>query len=67
VIRVLVDINVVLDVLADREPFAEAPSAALGEIESGRVEGCLAAHAITTLHFLSYSPSTSGKLEPGEY
>lgn len=50
--RVLVDINVVLDVLADREPFAEASSAVLSEIESGRVEGCLAAHTITTLHFL---------------
>lgn len=49
--RVLVDINVVLDLLADREPLAEASAAVLGEIESGRVEGCLAAHTITTLRF----------------
>lgn len=50
--RVLVDINVVLDVLADREPFAEASARVLGEIETGNVDGCLAAHTITTLHFL---------------
>jgi predicted nucleic acid-binding protein len=49
---VLVDINVVLDVLADREPFAEASAGVLGEIEAGNVDGCLAAHTITTLHFL---------------
>lgn len=50
--RVLVDINVVLDVLADREPFAEEAAAVLGQIESGAIEGLLAAHTITTLHFL---------------
>ncbi len=51
-IRVLLDINVVLDVLADRGPFAEASAAVLGRIETGSLEGCLAAHTITTLHFL---------------
>lgn len=50
--RVLVDINVVLDVLADREPFAEASARVLGEVETGNVDGCLAAHTVTTLHFL---------------
>jgi predicted nucleic acid-binding protein len=49
---VLLDINVVLDVLADRGPFAEASAAVLGRIETGSLEGCLAAHTITTLHFL---------------
>jgi predicted nucleic acid-binding protein len=49
---VLLDIDVVLDVLADRGPFAEASAAVLGRIETGSLEGCLAAHTITTLHFL---------------
>ncbi len=52
--RVLVDINVVLDVLADRGPFAEASAAVLSKIESGSVEGYLAAHTITALHFLLF-------------
>jgi len=52
VTRVLIDINVVLDVLADREPFADESAAVLGEVEAGGVEGLLAAHTITPLHFL---------------
>ncbi|MFQ5679112.1 MAG: PIN domain-containing protein [Gemmatimonadota bacterium] len=50
--RVLIDVNVVLDVLADREPFAEDSAAVLGDVEAGNLQGYLAAHAVTTLHFL---------------
>ncbi|MFV1989026.1 MAG: PIN domain-containing protein [Gemmatimonadota bacterium] len=50
--RVLIDINVVLDVLADREPFADESAAVLAQVEAGNLEGLLAAHTITTLHFL---------------
>ena len=50
--RVLIDINVVLDVLADRDPFAEDSAAVLGEVEAGTLDGYLAAHTVTTLHFL---------------
>lgn len=50
--RVLIDVNVILDVLADREPFADDSAAVLGEVEAGNLEGYLAAHTITTLHFL---------------
>jgi predicted nucleic acid-binding protein len=50
--KILVDINVVLDVLLDRKPHA-GPSAALwAAIETGRAEGVLAAHAVTTIHYL---------------
>ena len=49
--RVLFDINVVLDVLLDRHPHV-APSAAMwAAVEDGRVEGLLAAHAVTTIHY----------------
>jgi len=50
--KILVDINVVLDVLLDRKPHA-GPSAALwAAIETGMAEGVLAAHAVTTIHYL---------------
>ena len=50
--RLLVDTNVVLDVLLDRQPHREASAAIWASIETGRSEGFLAAHAITTLHYL---------------
>lgn len=51
--RVLLDVNVVLDVLQDRAPFAEASSAVWAAVEQGRAEGLLSAHAVTTLHYLN--------------
>jgi len=50
--RVLLDINVVLDVLLDRRPYAEASAAAWAAVETGVAEGLLAAHAVTTIHYL---------------
>jgi len=50
--RVLVDTNVVLDVLLDRHPHAQASSTVWAAIETGTVEGLLAGHAITTIHYL---------------
>lgn len=51
--RVLVDLNVVLDVLLDRAPHAEASSAFWAAVETGDAEGVLAAHCVTTLHSLA--------------
>ena len=50
--RVLVDINVILDVLLDRAPHLEMSVAVWSAIESAGVEGLLAAHAVTTIHYL---------------
>ena len=50
--RALVDINVVLDVLFMREPFAKEGTMLFRKIEAGAVEGHVAAHTITTLHYL---------------
>jgi predicted nucleic acid-binding protein len=50
--RILFDVNVVLDVLLDRQPHAEASAAAWAAVESGVAEGLLAAHAVTTIHYL---------------
>ena len=51
--RVLFDVNLVLDVLLDRTPFAETSSAVWEAVERGEVEGLLSAHAVTTLHYLN--------------
>lgn len=50
--RVLVDVNVVLDVLLDRQPHVEGSAAVWAAIETGSSEGLLAAHAVTTIHYL---------------
>lgn len=51
--RFLVDLNVILDVLLDRNPHAEASSALWAAVESGEAEGLLAARCVTTLHYLA--------------
>ena len=50
--RLLFDVNVVLDVLLDRRPHAEASAAAWAAVEICIAEGLLAAHAVTTIHYL---------------
>jgi predicted nucleic acid-binding protein len=50
--RILFDTNVVLDVLLDRQPHVEPSAAAWAVVEAGKLEGLLAAHAVTTIHYL---------------
>jgi predicted nucleic acid-binding protein len=50
--RILFDTNVVLDVLLDRQPYVEASAAAWAAVETGITEGMVAAHAVTTIHYL---------------
>jgi len=53
-VKLFVDTNVVLDVLAQREPWFKDSSRLLAHIEQGqgRVTGHIAAHTLTTLHSL---------------
>jgi predicted nucleic acid-binding protein len=51
--RVLIDVNVVLDVLLDRRPHADPASDVWCVVEEGRAEGLLSAHAVTTIHYLN--------------
>lgn len=51
--RLLFDVNVVLDVLLDRRPFADASSEAWAAVERGDADGVISAHAVTTLHYLN--------------
>jgi len=50
--KVLLDTNVILDVLLDRQPHAGASVAVWAAIETGSAQGILAAHAVTTIHYL---------------
>jgi len=51
VTRVLLDIDVVLDVLANHEPFADEAESVLRLVEVRAIEGLVAAHTITALQF----------------
>ncbi len=51
--KVLFDTNVILDVLLNRQPHVRASTAAWNAVEAGRIEGFLAAHAVTTIHYLA--------------
>lgn len=51
--RILLDVNLVLDVLLDRALHAEAASDVWTAVETGRAQGFLSAHAVTTVHYLN--------------
>lgn len=51
-LRVLVDAKVVLDVLARRQPHYAGSAQVWAAVETGRAEGLLAAHTVTTLYYL---------------
>ena len=51
-LRILIDLNILLDVLQKREPFYETSAYLLAAVETGRVTGYVAAHSLTTLFYL---------------
>jgi predicted nucleic acid-binding protein len=50
--KLLLDINVVLDILLDRQPHAGVSGAVWAKIEKGEASGFLPAHGATTIHYL---------------
>ncbi len=50
--KVLFDINVVLDVLLNREQFVEKSALLMGMVERKKIEGYLCATTVTTLDYL---------------
>lgn len=50
--RVLLDINVLIDVLARREPYYAASAAVWAGAESRGIEGFVSANSITTAYYL---------------
>ncbi len=50
--RVLVDLNVLLDVIQRREPHYAASARALSVAVAGGIEAAVPGHAVTTLHYV---------------
>ena len=51
-VRVLFDLNILLDVLQERQPFYKVSASLLAYAETGRIKGWIAAHSVTTLYYL---------------
>jgi predicted nucleic acid-binding protein len=51
-LKVLVDTNVILDVLLDRQPFSEDATRILALVEESKIEGFLCATTVTTVDYL---------------
>lgn len=50
--KLLLDINVVLDILLDRKPHAAVSGTVWAKIEKGEAKGFLPAHGVTTIYYL---------------
>lgn len=50
--KLFLDVNIVLDVILRREPWFAEAAALLAAIERKKAEGFLAAHTITTIHYV---------------
>lgn len=59
--KVMIDLNVILDVLQKRDPFYEASAALLAAAETGRIHGYIAAHSVTTLFYLIQKGKSSSE------
>jgi predicted nucleic acid-binding protein len=51
-LRVLFDLNIILDVLQERPEFYEFSARLLAHAETGKIEGWVSAHSVTTLFYL---------------
>jgi predicted nucleic acid-binding protein len=60
-VKLLVDTNVLLDVILDRQPHSVASGTVWAAIETGKVQGVLAAHALTTIYYLVRREQTAAK------
>lgn len=50
--QVLVDLNVIIDVMQNRQPFYEDSASVVDAVARGEVVGWLAAHSVTTLFYV---------------
>ncbi len=50
--RILVDLNIILDVLQHRQPFYQDSALIVDAVADKKVSGWLAAHSLTTLYYI---------------
>jgi predicted nucleic acid-binding protein len=67
-LRLLIDTNVILDVLQRREPHFLDSARVVAAAESGRCQGVVAAHTVTTIFYLvaKYSSPETARLQISE-
>jgi predicted nucleic acid-binding protein len=51
-VKILLDTNVLLDAVLERQPFALAAIDLLARVERGQVQAAICATSVTTLHYL---------------
>ncbi len=61
--KIMVDVNIVIDVAEERAGFVEASSGVLEVIFAHRVAACFVSHAVTTTYFLVKRSSGKGRAE----
>lgn len=59
--KVFFDLNIILDVLQNREPFYEASAQLLAYAETGKIQGLIAPHSLTTLFYLISKDQSAAK------
>jgi predicted nucleic acid-binding protein len=51
-VRLLLDINVLLDVVLERDPWAQPAAELLAALEANRAQGFVAAHTLPTIYYV---------------
>jgi predicted nucleic acid-binding protein len=57
----LIGLNILLDVLQKREPFYSTSASFLAAVETGKIQGYMAAHSVTTLFYLIQKDKSSAE------
>jgi predicted nucleic acid-binding protein len=52
-VKVLIDLNIILDTFLEREPFYIDSARVMALVETNQIDGVVAAHSITTLFYLT--------------
>ena len=65
--RILIDTNVLLDYILTREPFYEDAKRIISICVDGKVKGCIAAHSISNMFFISHTSHTKNRHIIGSY
>ena len=50
--RILLDTNIILDLLLERDPFVQDAEKLISKIENGNATGLICATTVTTIHYL---------------
>jgi predicted nucleic acid-binding protein len=58
---ILFDTDVILDLLLDREPFADATARIFSKVEKGDIMGYVCAKTVTTIDYLASKSAGAGK------